>query len=287
MNAVVGTDLQAPTTVVIGSGGYVGRCLVGSEPSDRARVIPMARPGCRTVPGAVPLPHAAALDDLLATRDVDQIVLLPQLTNDSVDWMLDRIDGPRWLVFSSAQLASGVQAPGTSEALARERLAVDRGAVVVRPTMIYGRGGDVNVTRVVGQMRRMRVRVEIGDGSSLVQPIHVDDVVEFVHAHRRTVTRPGIYPIGGPEALPSGELTVMIADVLGLRGPTLRIPSWAIDRAAQLAPVVRLRPDQFTRLLEDKTVDDTLTRRHFDWAPAPLAHRVEQAVAEAIAASSP
>lgn len=286
MTSAIEAHTKAPSVLVIGSGGYVGRCIVGSAPDDGARVIPTARPGSRTVPGATPLPHAAALDELLQTEDVDQIVMLPQLTEDSVDWILDRIDGPRWLVFSSAQLGSAVGAPGTEAALARERLAVERGAVVIRPTMIYGRGGDANISRIVRQMRRLRVPVEIGDGSALVQPVHVDDVVELVHAHRRTAARAGVYEVGGPEQIPTHELTVMIAEVLGLRTPSLRVPESLVHRAASLAPLVRLRPDQFSRLLEDKVVDDTMTRTAFDWAPAPLAHRIEQAVGEALAAES-
>ena len=66
--------------------------------------------------------------------------------------------------------------------------------------------------------------------------------------------------------------------------PMIRTPAapWACSRrtCARIRSVVGLRPDQVLRLIEDKIVDDTLTRAAFGWEPKPLAHRLEQAVRE-------
>ena len=224
--------------------------------------------------------NAAALDDLLNVTEFDQIVCLPQLTNDGVDFLLDRIDGPRWIVFSSAQLDSAVRAPGLDAALARERLAIHRGAVVIRPTMIFGRGGDQNISRLVRSTALMRVPVLIDGGRHLVQPVHVDDVVSLVALHRESPVPAGLYPVGGAEVLPARELLIMIAELLGVRFPAVNVPGSALRIAAIAAPLAGLRRDQLLRISEDKTVDTALTTSRFGWEAAPLAHRLEQAVTE-------
>ncbi|MCP3934099.1 MAG: hypothetical protein GY708_01870 [Actinomycetia bacterium] len=273
--------------LVIGAGGYVGRHLVDScAGSPSVELVSLVRPSSRTVPGALPMADAAALDNLLADQEFDQIVSLPQLTRSDVDWIVDRVDGSRWLVFSSSQLRSGTRAPGVEAALAREELVVSRGGVVLAPTMIFGRGGDANLSRIIRQMNRTRTRFQVGDGSQLVQPVHVDDVVSLVHAHRSSDVTAGVYPVGGAEAIPAAELMLMIAELLGVRLPPIPVPTGALRMFARFAPVAGLRPDQIDRLVEDKTVDDMITRVVFGWEPVPLAHRVEQAVGEVLAASS-
>ena len=284
----------AATCLVIGARGYVGRRIVASAIEAGVRVTAAVRPGVSTLtdrPGelgadvgadVVELGHGAALDEVLARSTFDQVVVLPQLDRDDMEWMIDRIDGPRWLVFSSAQLDSPVASPGSPLAKRRERLAVKRGAVVIRPTMIFGRGGDANISRLIAQLHRTRVPVQIGDGTHNVQPIHVDDVVSLVHAHRSTAARPGVYPVGGADQLPAGELTTMLCELLGVRLPPLTVRSSWISTVAAAAPAVGLRRDQIERLLTDKVVDDQTTRDAFSWHPAPLAHRLEQAVDEVL-----
>ena len=110
----------AATCLVIGARGYVGRHIVASAIEAGVRVTAAVRPGVSTLtdrPGeqgadvgadVVELGHGAALDEVLARSTFDQVVVLPQLDRDDMEWMIDRIDGPRWLVFSSAQLDSPV-----------------------------------------------------------------------------------------------------------------------------------------------------------------------------------
>ncbi|MCB0992765.1 MAG: hypothetical protein KDB16_17440, partial [Acidimicrobiales bacterium] len=217
---------------------------------------------------------------LVGEAEPFRVVCLPQLTGNHVDWLVDRVDGPRWLVFSSAQLAAHTAAPGTEVALARQARAVGRGAAVLAPTMIFGGGQDENISRIVRSMRSTHIPTFAGDGSQLVQPIHVDDICSLVAAHLWAEVGAGVYPVGGSEALPVSELIGSIAELLGVRTPALGVPLAALRAGARFASVVGLRPDQVLRLIEDKIVDDTLTRAAFGWEPKPLAHRLEQAVRE-------
>lgn len=263
-------------SLVIGASGYVGSALRAILPTTGLEVTGTSRrPGCEEL-----VVNGADLDRLLAREHFDQIVLTAQLTGKAVDWLIDRVDGPRWVVLSSAQLSSRFPAPGTAFALAREETALARGATVFRPTMIFGRGGDTNVSRMVRAQRRWRIAIQVGNGAQQVQPLHVADLVALVAQHLAHPTG-GIFDVGGPEPIPTRELVEMVKDLLGLRLPVLSIPpEWLL--AASRFGLPALRGDQLLRLQEDKTVDIAGTCATFNWNPDPLGHRIEQAVWEAV-----
>lgn len=206
--------------------------------------------------------------------------MLPQLQLAATDWLLDRIDGPRWVVMSSAQLSAATPPPGLEIAATRERLAVERGATVIRPTMVFGGGGDQNITRLARSLVRTRVPIQLGRGDQLLQPIHVDDLCDaaLIAGSKRSG---GVLELGGRDRLTSRELLTNLVELLGLRIPIVSCPDGALSLAARLAPLAGLRPDQVVRLHDDKIVDASAAFAALGWRPAPTAHRLEQAIAEA------
>jgi nucleoside-diphosphate-sugar epimerase len=264
--------------LIIGT-GFVGSVLAESLRCSEIAVMQSSRsPGA----GDVTVSDGAALDALLVAHPFDQVIVVGQLTGPGIDWVLERIDGPRWLVMSSQQVMSTVPAPGTAVARAREDHSLARGACVLRPTMVFGRGLDLNITRLIATMRRSRVPLVVGSGSQLVQPLHVDDLCDLVARHRLQ-TSGGLYAVGGAEALPLRELVATLAEVLGLRLPVVEIPHGAIELAVRFAPLIRLRPDQLKRLCEPKLADNAPVAETFGWNPEPLGLRLEQAVAQMMA----
>lgn len=268
----------ASETLVIGGRGYVGRAVARALLRDGASVTTTSR--WAGPEGPIEVSNGPALDELLAARRYHQIVHLPQLTAPGEDWALDRIDGPRWLVFSSSQLSSRIPAAGTELALAREATALSRGATILRPTMIFGKAGDHNISRVIRFLRRYRTPVVIGDGDQLLQPVHVDDVSALVVAHRR-LPRPGRFEVGGDQPISALDLMVELGRSLGLRRPPVRVPEVCVGTIAKLR-VPGFRPDQLVRLREDKVVDNEPARQAYAWSPAPLRDRLGQAVGEAL-----
>ena len=172
----VQTETSNRQLTVVGADGYVGRALLqAARAAGRPTLAAVARGDDDLAAGRIALTDVSRLDvhhELLSTGTV---VLLPQLQRAQSDWLIDRIDGPRWVLFSSAQLASRFAPPGQEIALARERLALERGAVVLRPTMIFGRGGDQNISRVARKVRRTKVPLQLGEGDQLVQPVQITD----------------------------------------------------------------------------------------------------------------
>lgn len=269
------------STLLIGT-GFVGSLLANGL---RDRGIEVTQSSRTPGQGDVTVRDGAALDALLGSGKFDQVVVLGQLTGPDIDWVLERIDGPRWLILSSQQLMSSVPAPGAAVALAREEQALARGACVLRPTMVFGRGRDRNITRLIIMMKRWRVPFVPGSGSQMVQPLHVDDLCALVACHHQRI-RNGLYAVGGAEALPLRELVGTLAELLGLRVPIVEVPQRAIELAASFAPVLRLRSDQLKRLAEPRLADNDPVSGVFGWAPHPLGLRLEEAVSASIVKGS-
>jgi nucleoside-diphosphate-sugar epimerase len=262
-------------TLIIGT-GFIGGCLARNL---RARGVHVTQSSRTPARSDVRVGNGADLDRLLAKRAFNQVVVTGQLTGMGMEWILERIDGPRWIVMSSQQLASSIEAPNTPLALAQERFAVDREACVLRPTMVYGSGLDHNVSRLIRLIDRCRLAFLPRTKLRLLQPVHVDDLSSLIWAH---ATRPvaGLYSVAGPEALSLYELAWMICEIRAVRHLDVQLPSICIRLARHVAPLLGLRRDQILRLDEDKTADFSAATKMFSWRPAPLGIRLEQACHE-------
>ena len=226
----------------------------------------------------VQIADGAQLDRLISATEFTQIIVCGQLTATDIDWVLERIDGVRWLIFSSQQVTSRITAPGTEAAHARETFALERGACVMRPTMIFGHGGDRNISRVARLMRKWHVGIVPGPGSQMIQPLYVDDLAHVVIAHHDTPIA-GLFALGGLEAAPVREVVKTLAEILGVRLPLLTAPTSVPFLGRALRPI-GLRADQLARLTESKTADNSAAVRAFRWQPEPLGIRLEQAARE-------
>lgn len=259
-------------TLVIGANGYVGRHLV-----------PFLKAHNRDVTCTPRITDLAQLQRLVQSSKFEQIISLPQLSKPIASTIAECVDGNRWLVFSSAQLTNTVSGPGKEEALQNESLCAKNGAVVLRPTMIFGRGEDQNISKIINMIRRWHLCILVANGEPLVQPIHIDDILQVTQQHATHSIPSGIYELGGSESVPSAELLTTLKEIIGTRTHNISISPSLIHRASPLAHIARLRPDQLQRLLDDKVVDIEAARSAFQWTPRPLAHCLEQAVREVAA----
>ncbi|CAB4887318.1 unannotated protein [freshwater metagenome] len=262
------------SSLIIGS-GYVGT-LLGQQLQTRG--VAVTQTSQRLHPMFQHVANGADLDRLLSTSSATQVVVCGQLTSPDIDWVLERIDGPRWLVFSSQQVTSAIAAPGIETARARETFALGRGACVVRPTMIYGHGGDKNISFAARLIRRWHMALVPGPGTQLVQPIHVDDLIDLVAAHH-AAPRSGLFAAAGPEAAPLREVIEILVEVTGVRAPLITLPA-SIPLLSPALRLLGLRADQLARLAESKTADIGAATSAFGWEPEALGIRLEQAVRE-------
>ncbi len=151
-----------------------------------------------------------------------------------------------------------------------------RVGVMLHPTMIYGAQAENNLQRIARLVRLCPVVPLPGGGRSLVQPIHIEDVVECLVA---AVDRPGAVGtplvIAGPTPVTYAELVRAVAACAGRRAIVVNVPVVALFA---LAGMTRLLPGvpsvtaaEIRRLAEDKACDIGDMQRRLGVRPISLA----------------
>jgi len=154
-------------------------------------------------------------------------------------------------------------------------LASGRPGVMVHPTMIYGIGAENNIERVAVFIRRFGVVPLPRGGRSLIQPIHLDDVVRVLEgALDESDGAVSSLVLAGPEAVPYRALIEAIGRAIGRRVRILPVPAallLAASRATALVPgLPTISPGEVRRLLEDKDFDISEMLARFGFEPLSL-----------------
>ena len=153
--------------------------------------------------------------------------------------------------------------------------------VIFRPSFVFGRDGGVLPT-FVRLARFAPVTPIVGRGSRRLQPIWVEDLAEY---YRLAVTEPAAvgrtFELGGPEAVSWNEFWERLKRVLGVRRPSVHVPSRLMRTQATVterlpgAPVTR---DQLTMLeLGDNVVTDPSAVETFKLPLVPLDEQLRRA----------
>lgn len=152
-------------------------------------------------------------------------------------------------------------------------------ATLLRPTLVYGAGGDRSLTRIAAIAMRWRRFALPRDATGLRQPVHVDDLARAAFdAIEAPATHGRAYALPGGEALPYRD---MVARVLATLSPPARLhllPPAAFSAllaGAHAAGIAReFNRAALARMREDLVFDAAPARRDFGYAPrrfAPVA----------------
>lgn len=270
---------------VTGIGGFVGTRLIPRLLEHDMELIGVVRPGS-DASALVRLGIEIRRADLTEPSTfgglfdhVDAIIHLAGLAH--VPGMIAPLEaaGVRRGVFvSSAGVYTNLDSLG-AELKRRGERALRRSILqytILRPSMIYGTSADRNLARLLKLIRRWGIVPVPGRGTTLQQPVHVDDLVTAILAVLRvpaSIRRE--YDVGGPEAIPLSQVIRLSADALGRSVRIVHIPLGASHSAVQLFRRLRLpcpvRPEQVLRLGESKAVDIEAARRELDFEPRPFA----------------
>jgi uncharacterized protein YbjT (DUF2867 family) len=126
---------------------------------------------------------------------------------------------------------------------------------ILRPSLIYG-DGDQFTLRLSEMIRLSPLLPVIGSGRSKVQPIFIDDVASCIlKAVTSDCCLNEIYEIGGPDQLSYEEVTIAIANAMGVKRPTLHLPLFFMKSMAAVfeavLPKAPVTTDQLIMLQED------------------------------------
>ncbi len=143
---------------------------------------------------------------------------------------------------------------------------------ILRPTMIYGDRDDRNMVRLLKFLKRWPIIPVPGDGSGLMQPIHVEDLAQaIVAAFYCDKTHGKAYNLSGASAQSFDDIIDEAARALSVRRWKLHLPIGPIRAMVKLYEKLSRRPrikdEQILRLLEDKAFDHSDARSDFGFNP--------------------
>ncbi|MFC1736687.1 SDR family oxidoreductase, partial [Candidatus Hydrogenedentota bacterium] len=152
---------------------------------------------------------------------------------------------------------------------------------ILRATMIYGSDLDRNISRLIRYVNRCPVFPVFGRGESLVQPVHVDNVVgSVVDVLDKPTTFGKSYDIGGRSSMSYVELVRNTSKGLGRRVWRLSIPMWLAVAGVSIAGrFINLSREQALRLNEDKNVDISPACGDFGYNPIEFSEGVAREIA--------
>ena len=170
-----------------------------------------------------------------------------------------RENGCRRFVYISTRCAThGSGAYGESKLAAEQELQKFdwKSLLIIRPSEIYGSGGNEGIDRMITLARRWRiVPAMFGDSNLLFAPMHIDDfsrlAAERIQQHRDGVR---IETLCGPEDLNG----IVLAHRISKHYRALPMPLWwpAVSvglKALHRLGVAVVKPDQLARLVSEKT----------------------------------
>lgn len=134
------------------------------------------------------------------------------------------------------------------------------GATVLRPSVIFGAEDDF-LNRFAGLARLLpAVMPMIGDGTSRMQPVAVEDVADAVMACLTDEATAGeTYELGGPEVLTQQQVIEYVLETIDARRLIVPIPAPLAKFGGfftQLLPAPVLTMDQVSMTEDDFTVQD-------------------------------
>lgn len=147
---------------------------------------------------------------------------------------------------------------------------------VLRPSLIYGRGGAS--TELFMRLARLPLITGIGDGRQGIQPVHVADVVATVLACLTAPRTRQTLDIVGNETIQFVEWLQCLRLAQGRkRAPVLRFPVWLVMAFATLGQALSpmLRPENIRMLIQGYHGDGGawrtfLGRQALNFSPALL-----------------
>ncbi len=227
-------------TGLLGASSFVGGCLMPLLMNDARHVVAFSRN-----------PHDRKAGEAVTWRQLNTPLLALTETTQIKNWlcvapiwvlpqyfaMLESYGACRVVALSSTSRFTKTDSSDVAENAVAVRLAEgeehlqkwaeSRGIewVILRPTLIYGRGRDKNIVEIANFIRRFGFFPLLGKAMGLRQPIHVEDVAATcIAALNSPMAANRAYNISGAERLPYREMVSRVFTSLQHRPRMVTIP---------------------------------------------------------------
>jgi nucleoside-diphosphate-sugar epimerase len=260
---------------ITGSNGYVGGCVKNLFTARGWDVLELTRrpkPGTRAVAfqlgaevspaalaGAAALVHCA-YDFKPLRRDEIRAV---NVEGTRKLFQAARAAGVGRLVcVSSISAYDGCRSLYGQAKLEIERIALDHGALVIRPGLVYGSGPGGMFGKLTQQVRQSAIIPLIGDGSQIQFLVHQEDLCGFIErvAEGKTSIEPRLLTAANERPWPFKQLLLEIARGLGKKTKFIPLPwrlVWASLKTAELCGLkLNFRSDSLVSLMHQNPSPD-------------------------------
>ena len=144
------------------------------------------------------------------------------------------------------------------------------GWTILRPTLIYAEGRDLNISPLARLIRRFGFMPLVGGAPGLRQPVHAEDLaIGAIAAATSPAAANKFYSLPGAETLSYREMIGRIFDGLRLPRRTVSVPVFlwraGFAMARPLFPGANVAMG--IRMMKDMTFDSTPAIRDFGWNP--------------------
>jgi nucleoside-diphosphate-sugar epimerase len=199
--------------------------------------------------------------------------------------VLERLFNPlltRVVVFSSTSVLTKLDSEIAEERKGLARLAEAEQRIakacekheiawtILRPTLIYAEGRDVNITPLSRLIRRFRFMPLVGGAKGLRQPVHAEDLaIGAIDAAAAPAAANKFYSLPGGETLSYRDMIGRIFDGMKLPRRTIDVPAPVWRAAFVLAKPLfpRANVAMGIRMMQDMTFDATPAVEDFGWKP--------------------
>lgn len=152
--------------------------------------------------------------------------------------------------------------------------------VILRPTLIYGRGRDRNIAEMARFMRRFGFFPLLGRAGGLRQPVYVEDVASACLAALSSVlVKNRAYNLSGGETLSYRDMADRVFAALGRRPRLVTVPlrmfRWALAVMRLLPSYRHWSAAMAERMNRDLVFDHADATRDLGYAPRPFRLAVE------------
>jgi nucleoside-diphosphate-sugar epimerase len=288
--------------LVTGASGYVGRRLVArlAEGGTPTRALVHRTRG--ELPEGVEAVEGDITDASTLARaceGVDVVIHLASITADRKPPAggYDRVNAEGTAALATAARAAGVRRfvhlagidtaigpPGPYLAGRRRGEAAVLAAgiesvAILRPSIMFG-GEDAAFIKALARLVKLAPAVPVpGDGTVKLQMVWVEDVVRCT-LQLAEDTRPGQFPIGGPDQLTYDEVLDLIGEGLGkqrVRKLHFPVPFFAVQaRLLSLLPSPPLTPAALELFASDNITTADAIEQQFGFRPRSLAEHVRR-----------
>jgi nucleoside-diphosphate-sugar epimerase len=245
-----------PICAITGTGGFVGGCLKDYFARHGWETLELTR---RPKPGT-----RAAVFQLGAEISPPSLAGVTALVHCAYDFQPLRreeihavnVEGTRKLLsaaraagigkivcLSSLSAYDGCQSLYGRAKLEIEKIALDQGALVIRPGLIYGGGSGGMFGRLVGQVRQSSVLPIFGGGSQIQFLVHNEDLAAFIEKFiaGKTPAGPPRLSAAHAQPWPFKPLLMEIARGLGKKIRFIPLPWWLVWAGLKSAETCGLR----------------------------------------------